>query len=89
MALALDLLGSLDSAEATIRCALERKESRGSHQRSDYPETSDAQRVNHVISLNDDGTQSIESHPVPAVPENLQSHFMEYSEPAVDGRLLE
>ena len=87
--MALDLLGSLDSAEATLRCALERKESRGSHQRSDYPETSDAQRVNYVVSLADDGKQRIESHPVPPVPEKLQGHFMEYSEPSVDGRLLE
>ena len=89
LALALDLLGSLDSAEATLRCALERKESRGSHQRSDYPETSDAQRVNYVVSLADDGKQRIESHPVPPVPEKLQGHFMDYSEPSVDGRLLE
>lgn len=38
LALALDLRSSLLAAEATIRSAIERRESRGAHQRSDYPE---------------------------------------------------
>ena len=37
LALAMDLRGSLVASEATLRSALERRESRGAHQRSDYP----------------------------------------------------
>ena len=48
LALALDLLGSIDSAEATIRSAIARKESRGAHQRSDYKQLDTSENVNSV-----------------------------------------
>ncbi len=49
LALALDLLGSIDSAEATIRSAIARKESRGAHQRSDYKQLDTSENVNYIV----------------------------------------
>lgn len=44
------LTGILTIARAALTCALARKESRGSHQRSDYPETDPAWQYASVIS---------------------------------------
>ncbi len=88
LALALDLLGSIDSAEATIRSAIERKESRGAHQRSDYTETDPTETVNYVVELVDDNqllTRSI----VAPLPEELEGPVNDYQQLSVDGRLLE
>lgn len=49
--LAFDLEASIVSAEATMLGAIERKESRGSHQRSDYPELDKALNVNFKTKL--------------------------------------
>ncbi len=46
-----DLQSSLISAEATIISAIERKESRGAHQRSDFPKINNSLDFNLVISL--------------------------------------
>ena len=46
-----DLQSSLLSAEATILSALERKESRGAHQRNDYPEIDKFNEFNYLIEL--------------------------------------
>ena len=88
LALALDLLGSIDSAEATLRCALARKESRGAHQRSDYEETSSNYNVNFVIKL-DSGSQHLSSRKIAALSDELDIAMAEYQELGVKGRLLE
>ena len=44
------LTGILALARATLECALERKESRGSHYRSDYPETDSTQSFASLVS---------------------------------------
>ena len=49
--LAFDLESSLLSAEATILCALQRKESRGSHQRRDYKKTNASFNFNLMVRL--------------------------------------
>ncbi len=49
--LAFDLEGSIMSAEATILGAIERKESRGAHQRSDFKETKTNFEVNFNTTL--------------------------------------
>lgn len=49
--LAFDLEGSILSARATIMGAIERKESRGAHQRTDFKETKEEMKVNFVSKL--------------------------------------
>ncbi len=88
LALAFDLRAALMSAEATLRGALERRESRGAHQRTDYPDTDAALAVNFLIRLDDAGQQVIHSMPVPPLSEALQA-YMDSEELVVAGRLLE
>lgn len=70
--LAFDLEGSIMSAEATLLGALERRESRGAHQRSDYPETSAAQMVNYKIKL-EDSKLHIAGETIPPLSPELQA----------------
>jgi succinate dehydrogenase / fumarate reductase flavoprotein subunit len=46
----LELLGSIDIAEAVIVGAIKRKESRGSHYRTDYPKRDDANYLKHTMA---------------------------------------
>jgi succinate dehydrogenase / fumarate reductase, flavoprotein subunit len=66
-----DVLGAielgylLDTAEATVMAALERKESRGAQFRTDFPERNDDEWLKHInISLNGDGTPDVSYSPV-------------------------
>ena len=52
LSLAFSLDASILTAEATIMSALKRKESRGSHQRSDFPNLI-TRKVNYLAKLND------------------------------------
>jgi fumarate reductase flavoprotein subunit len=62
---ALELSYMLDVAEAIIQCALNRHESRGSHQRTDYPQRDDQKFLAHsLVYRNDDGTTRVEYLPV-------------------------
>ena len=88
LALALDLLGSIDSAEATIRSAIERKESRGAHQRSDFVETDTNETVNYVVELVN-GKQVLTRSTVAPLPDELEGPVKAYQELSVGGRLLE
>ncbi len=54
LAHAFDLRGSLLAARATLECALERRETRGAHNRSDFPHEDPELQVNLVWTL--DGT---------------------------------
>lgn len=89
LALACDLRGSLASAEATLRCALERRESRGAQQRYDYPELSPDLVVNFRVSLDENGRQHVTSTPVPPIPDELLPWVSEDPQLALSGRLLE
>jgi fumarate reductase flavoprotein subunit len=61
----LELGYMLDVARTIVQSALERKESRGSHQRSDYPERDDAQYLKHSLAIRGaDGTPRIAYQPV-------------------------
>ncbi|HWQ33651.1 MAG TPA: fumarate reductase (quinol) flavoprotein subunit [Blastocatellia bacterium] len=62
---ALELSYMLDVAEAIIQCALHRKESRGSHQRSDFPQRDDQNYLAHsLVYRHEDGTTRVEYLPV-------------------------
>ena len=88
LAIALDLLGSIDSAEATIRCAIERTESRGAHQRSDFKDTSNSQNVNYLVH-EESGKQVVTSRNVAHLPKELEEPMKKVNNLTVDGRLLE
>ncbi|MEM8862384.1 MAG: hypothetical protein AAGD96_29045 [Chloroflexota bacterium] len=88
LALALDLRASLESAEATIRSAIERRETRGAHNRSDYPEIDPAMKKNFVVVWNEDGQQVLKEMEIDPLPVELE-RWMNDSEIEVAGRLLE
>ena len=88
LALALDLLGSIESAEATIRSALLREESRGAHQRTDYPDLSNEENVNYLVEL-EKGEQKTSTRKVKGVRSELIEPLSKFSDMGVDGRLLE
>jgi fumarate reductase flavoprotein subunit len=62
---ALELAFMLDTAEAIVHSALRREESRGAHQRTDFPARDDAKFLKHSLAIrNPDGTCRIEYAPV-------------------------
>ena len=88
LAYALDLRGSLVAAEATILGAIERRETRGAHNRSDYPELDPNMKVNFVVQKRDDGL-TVTQEPVHTVPEYLEEWAKSDEEYGVAGRLVE
>ncbi|QCC57685.1 FAD-dependent oxidoreductase [Natrinema thermotolerans] len=79
---AVDLSMSLTVAEAMLRAARERTESRGAHYRTDYPETADDWRVNLVVTADPAGLSFSRrgvGDPSPAVREALEAdHELDY-----------
>lgn len=82
LAHAFDLRASLLAARATIECALERKETRGAHNRSDYPELDPKLQVNLVWSL--DG--KITHEDIPPIPKEIEKLISDVGQ---EGKLLE
>ncbi len=64
LALSYDLQSSLFSAKATIVSALQRKESRGAHQRSDFPLLDPVFQINCVVSMDDDNNLKVSKIPL-------------------------
>jgi succinate dehydrogenase / fumarate reductase flavoprotein subunit len=89
LAHALDLRSGLLAAEATVRAALQRTETRGAHNRSDFPDEDPRFRVNLHVRLAGDGLQ-IHPEPVPPVPTELEPWLAaEAAELTGEERLLE
>ena len=62
---ALELGFMLDVAESIVQCALHRTESRGAHQRTDYPARDDQKFLAHSLVYRDsNGSPRVEYHPV-------------------------
>jgi fumarate reductase flavoprotein subunit len=62
---ALELGFMLDVAESIVQCALRRTESRGAHQRTDFPNRDDKKFLAHsLVSRNADGSARVEYAPV-------------------------
>jgi fumarate reductase flavoprotein subunit len=62
---ALELANMLDIAETTLQSALQREESRGAHQRTDFTERDDTRFLNHALAYREsDGSVRIERSPV-------------------------
>jgi fumarate reductase flavoprotein subunit len=62
---ALELGFMLDVAESMVQCALHRTESRGAHQRTDFPKRDDVKFLAHsIVSRNSEGSSRVEYLPV-------------------------
>ena len=61
---ALELDFMLDIAQAVAHCALERKESRGSHTRTDFPKREDDQYLKHSLAYRTQGEPRVDYLPV-------------------------
>ena len=57
---ALELGFMLEIGEAAVHSALQRKESRGAHQRSDYPDRDDQNYLKHSLASHSDGAPRID-----------------------------
>ncbi|MER7713224.1 FAD-binding protein [Streptomyces werraensis] len=82
LAHAFDLEAAVLAARATLEAALERRETRGCHNRSDYPDMNEELRVNLVWSP----ATGITRESIPPVPEEIASLMEEVS---TDGKLQE
>ncbi|MER5410370.1 FAD-dependent oxidoreductase [Streptomyces sp. NPDC002769] len=82
LAHAFDLMSAVLAARATLEAALERRETRGCHNRSDYPDLDPALQVNLVWSP----TTGITHESIPAIPEEISSLMEEVS---TEGKLAE
>ncbi|MEV7323102.1 FAD-binding protein [Streptomyces sp. NPDC093970] len=82
LAHAFDLKSAALSARATLEAALERRETRGCHNRSDFPATDAAFRVNLVWSP----TTGITHESIPPVPDEIGSLMADVS---TEGKLVE
>ncbi|UNK70291.1 FAD-binding protein [Microbacterium sp. H1-D42] len=85
LAHAFDLLGSLLAARATLESAIERRETRGCHNRADFPETDPALRGN-MIWTPDGG---VEFEPLGDAPESFRALAEQVTSDAVEGKLVE
>ncbi|MFJ6415758.1 L-aspartate oxidase [Paeniglutamicibacter sp. NPDC091659] len=82
LAHAFDLKASALAARATLEAAIERRETRGCHNRSDYPEMDPALQVNLVWSPN----TGVVREEIPAIPEEIAELIKEVS---TAGKLVE
>lgn len=82
LAHAFDLKASALAARATLEAALARRETRGCHNRSDYPHTDETMRVNFVWS----GPGCLEPEAIAPIPDDIAGLMHGVS---ADGKLLE
>ena len=85
LAHAYDLKGSLLAARATLESALERRETRGCHNRSDFPAASDALVGNMLW----DTERGVWFEPVAKAPESFRALAEEHLDDSVEGKLVE
>ena len=85
LAHAFDLHGSMLAARATLESARERRETRGAHNRSDFPEQNDALRGNMVWSP----TAGVAFEPSAATPESFRALAEAHLDDSPAGKLVE
>ncbi|MEU4363290.1 FAD-binding protein [Promicromonospora sp. NPDC023987] len=84
LAHAFDLKASLIAARATLEAARERRETRGCHNRSDYPDLDPALQVNLVWSPR----TGVVREQIPAIPDEIAA-LVETQEISQEGKLVE
>jgi succinate dehydrogenase / fumarate reductase flavoprotein subunit len=89
LAHALDLRASLLSAEASLLGAIERRETRGAHSRSDFPGIDPGLKKNFVVTRDDEENLAVSGRAVNEVPGDLEEWARDDGEVDVAGRLLE
>ncbi len=89
LAHALDVRAMLGTAEATMHGALARTETRGAHNRSDFPSLDDSLVINFVCSRDANGQFTITGEPVPPISGELGSWVDAAKHEVVPGGLLE
>lgn len=82
LAHAFDLKAAVLAARATLESALERRETRGCHNRADYPKLDESLRVNLVWS----GPGQVKREQLPPVPDDIAALMREVS---TEGKLVE
>jgi succinate dehydrogenase / fumarate reductase flavoprotein subunit len=82
LAHAFDLRSAALAARATLEAALERRETRGCHNRSDYPELDESLQVNLVWSP----STGVTREEIPPVPEEIAALMRDVS---TVGKLVE
>ena len=85
LAHAYDLKGSLLAARATLESALERRETRGCHNRSDFPEQRDELRGNMLWDLE----RGVRFERAAEAPESFRALAEAHLDDSVDGKLVE
>lgn len=85
----LDVQAMLGTAEATLRGAIAREETRGAHNRSDFPELDPAMEVNFIVGRSSDARMTLEPVPVRAVPVELAPWLARCGNIDAAGKLLE
>lgn len=85
LAHAFDLAGSLLAARATLECAVERRETRGCHNRSDFPEQNDELRGSFVWTP--EGGVTFER--VAEAPDSFRDLARDTIDTSVEGKLVE
>ncbi|MFI7062458.1 L-aspartate oxidase [Kribbella sp. NPDC050124] len=83
LAHAFDLKSSAMASRATLDAALERRETRGCHNRSDYPELDESLQVNMVWS----GPGEVEREAIPPIPAELRKLMRD--DITTEGKLVE
>ena len=88
--LAFDLEASIVSSEATLLSALNRRESRGAHQREDFPEIVKDENVNIRIELDKDQSINLYKESIPSLNKKLEELINKTKEiSSFEGMLLE
>ena len=88
--LAFDLEASIVSSEATLLSALNRRESRGAHQREDFPEIVKDENVNIRIELDKDQSINLYKESIPSLDKKLEELINKTKEiSSFEGMLLE
>jgi len=79
----------LGTAEATLRGAIAREESRGAHNRSDFPGLHPAMEVNFIVARGGNARMTLEPASIPLLPDELRAWLARSEDLELAGELLE